>query len=322
MTTYITPTYIGRSGSECYFTLDKNFVDQNKTKAIELISLYTLFMFGYSSTNSDHQVLILGGSGWHKYSLKKCMAMLVKNTLVHRVFHLSTSYEKKLLNNFEGDCILTNDISSNVPVLENFDNETYHNLHCCISNGYSTCTVDTYNAQHLIIDDSTIADKYHEDNKYHEDIKYTFIKKSERFDYMTDYFAEDYCKLCYTMETNEDTKYEKELPVVNTNYNELPEYEKEPVIINNLIFDFRNYKFNIKTKENITTVTFDPKAIGGFRHASFFTGYINDVIHVMSDLEYVKTTYVNTIKITMKEIKNTSYHYYHIIAEYKAIDTL
>ncbi|BCS83737.1 hypothetical protein QLL95_gp0386 [Cotonvirus japonicus] len=85
--------------------------------------------------------------------------------------------------------------------------------------------------------------------------------------------------------------------------------------INNLIFDFKKYQFNIKNKNNITIITFDKKAIGGFQHADIITGALYEVEHaVPGSLEHILTTYVNKIKITFEDKQ--------IISEYKAINVL
>ena len=79
--------------------------------------------------------------------------------------------------------------------------------------------------------------------------------------------------------------------------------------------NFNKYQFNTKIKKNNATVTFDKRAVGGYQHASIWSGAIFEIERaVPGTLEYVKTTYVNKIKITFTDGL--------IVSEYKAIDTL
>jgi hypothetical protein len=95
--------------------------------------------------------------------------------------------------------------------------------------------------------------------------------------------------------------------------------DKDEIIMNNLIFNFRDYEFDIDLKKNKCTVTFNPKAIGGYKHASFSTGAVFEVQHaVPGTLEHYKTTYVNQIDITFTDFNDEIM----IASNYKAIDVL
>ena len=66
-------------------------------------------------------------------------------------------------------------------------------------------------------------------------------------------------------------------------------------------------------------ITFDTKAIGGYRHASFYSAAVFEVRHpVPNTLRQIQTTYVNSmdvdVAITTNKVVFTS--------TYKAIDVL
>ena len=49
----------------------------------------------------------------------------------------------------------------------------------------------------------------------------------------------------------------------------------------NLIFNFRDYQFDIELKKNKAMITFDKRAVGGFQHASLWSGAVFEVKHAI-----------------------------------------
>lgn len=290
------PTYAGRSGSKCFFTFNKKFVDQNKTKAVELVSLYTLYMFGSNSTETEHKVLILGASGFHEYSLEICMTMLINNNLKHRVFHKPSSYEKKIFYLYTNKvkCLVSEQVVPNIEFFPKINGPKYDD--------YSPCTYDTYGVK--IYTGEHLLKSANEDPNVH--VTKRISEYEESIEPHSGCFK---CKICDASQDEPDTN------AINSG----DKTKKEEIIVNNLIFDFKKYQFIIKNTNNIFNVTFDSKAVGGYRHASIFTGAIFEVVHALPDtMKYLKTTYVNTIKIIMNDANDE----YYFVAEYKAIDNL
>ena len=84
---------------------------------------------------------------------------------------------------------------------------------------------------------------------------------------------------------------------------ELENTHTDSITMNNLIFNFRDYKFNLEMTDVSCKITFNPKAIGGFKHASYTTGATFEVHHaVPSTLQHYQTTYVNTIDIEYSQV--------------------
>lgn len=94
---------------------------------------------------------------------------------------------------------------------------------------------------------------------------------------------------------------------------------KEKITMNNLIFNFLDYYFDISFKNDKYTVTFNSNAIGGNKHASFVTSASFEVTHAIpGTLKHYKTSYINEINISFTELNDNII----IVSNYKAIDVL
>ena len=308
------PEFTGRKGSKCFFTYNKNFFEENKQKACELITFHTLFLFGHKidDTTNYSQVIIPTEHGFHIVELHKCMKLLLDNKLNHRIFHLPSDHDTKLFNTFKGKCFVTDHLLNrkDKPAFETKDDHKFYPVM------YDTYKSKIYKAKHILSEDH---DSDAEDFLVGEQLTYYEYDCEPHGD-------EDECILCYDhtidINTTNFTLPKKEINKLNNaDSKKLYSSKYESVTLNNLIFDFKNYKFDILIKGNKAIITFNKNAIGGYRHASLYSGAVFEVIHaVPGTLKYVSTTYVNTVNILF--VYNEDDEDIIVVSEYKAIDAL
>ena len=99
------PNYLGREGSKCIFTIDKTFYDNHKEKMCQLISLYTLFVFGNKETHIDTPVIVPTKTKMLEMPFKKCLKLLFNDKMQYRIFHAMTPREKKLFYPYKAQLI-------------------------------------------------------------------------------------------------------------------------------------------------------------------------------------------------------------------------
>ncbi|BCS82735.1 hypothetical protein QLL95_gp0246 [Cotonvirus japonicus] len=295
-------TYIGRNGSKCFFAMDRKFIDKNKQKACELIAFYTLATFGHD--DKINYVLISTKNRIVKINFQQFLDYLAKYNFKNKIFHVPPQHDIKLFYPYEGNFITQNMYKNSKKNLLNVNDN--HKFYAC---QYDTYNVGVYTGNHVLNgygDDSDDSD-----DEYASDM----LVMQRITDYETNcepHCDEETCALC-DCDINEcnftfDDENESD------KFNNL---DSNSVRLNNLIFDFKKYTFNIDViSNNEVKITFDKKAVGGYQHASFSSGAVFEVQHaVPGTLEYVNTTYVNEINIKFLD-ENT------VISEYKAIDVL
>lgn len=302
------PVYVGREGSICRFTYDKDFFNENREKCIELVSFYTLYLFGHQENRDD--VIVKTKNHLKKVTLRRCLKLLFHGELHHRIFHLSKEYDNSLMALFKGEPLVTNEIITDFD-LHACKVQRKHKEFPCMFDEFK---VQVYESEHVL------------ENEYDSD----FVIGEQISDWDTDcepVADATKCYLCniadcvdqknFTFKKEKMSEKKKEdLEVVMEEGSDNP---KEIIIMNNLIFNFLDYHFDISFKNNKYTVTFNHNAIGGYKHASIWTGAIFEVKHAIPDtLKHYNTTYVNEINIIFTELGNEII----ISSEYKAIDVL
>lgn len=296
------PIYTGRYGSKCYFRYNRDFFNNNKTVCMKLIAFYTLYLFGHQEKCDD--ILISTATKFKRISLEKCLKLVYKDKLCHRVFHLSEPNKMRLMGYFNGDALVTNDIIKH----RSCATERIHDEYPCM---YDKFDVGVYISSHVYSCDSDDSD----DNET-RDKTCLVIKRTSSYDTSVE-------PCCGKRKPCEFCKISNYINENNFTYRDDFGFDSdttESITMNNLIFNFRDYNFNIKTgNKNSFRVTFDPKAIGGFKHASIYTGAIFEVHHAIpGSLQHIQTTYVNTINIEYNELGGEII----IVSDYKAIDVL
>lgn len=142
------PNFIDSQGSKCYFSFGNDFFENNKLKATEMITFYTLFLFGHQK--SDDQVLILSKTQFNIKPLQFCMNMLFEDKLKHKIFHVEDKNDKKLFNLYSGHFVtkqmLQRDDLSFLKI-KNENVETYSSM-------YVTGDVQVFSGTHVLEDSS------------------------------------------------------------------------------------------------------------------------------------------------------------------------
>lgn len=311
------PIYTGRKGSKCYFTYDATFFNDNMQKCCELIAFHTLYLFGKQETIDD--VLLVSKNQIRTISLEQCMRYLFKDQLKHRIFHLAEDDDKKLLNFYNKKYFMTNDLLRHQQI-DVCEANRIHDEYPCMKD---TFKVKTMIGTHVLANDDD------------DDDNYLVLDQISDWEYDCEPHADkDECELCdnFNRKTDciDDEKFIfKANPIEYLNkcnyteedfkkFQQKYKYDKE-LIMNNLIFNFRDHQFDITIKNNKATVIFNESAVGGYRHASLYSGAVFEVQHAIpGTLKHYKTSYVNTINITFMENDDDMI----IISEYKAIDVL
>ncbi|AGF85713.1 hypothetical protein QJ854_gp069 [Moumouvirus goulette] len=286
------PSYVGRKGSKCFFNFDEKFIKENKEKACELIAFYTLALFGHED-NIDSVLMSIGKTQYmFEYPLETCFDKIIEGNMKSKVFHIPPKEYKKLFNPYYGHFISKHMYkNSNKNLLEV---EHDHEFFPC---QYDIYSVGVYKGEHVLEDK--------------EDLKDMIVgERTSEYETSCEPDLDTECSFC---ENYKDDINENNFTFGKEN-NLYTDYKKQ-IKLNNLIFNFKKYEFNIVIKKNKATVTFDPKSVGGFQHASLWSGAAFEVHHAIpGTLKYENTTHVNEITIQfMGEM---------VISEYKAIDIL
>ena len=333
------PKYISRDGSKCYFEYDLETFDNDTDKCLELIAFYTLYMFGHSESTDD-KLLILSKTDFREKDLQTCFKLMIKNKLNHKVFHLPDKQDKLLMNTYKGKAFVTDSLidREDIPLLHT-KRKSKH-TYACMKDNYD---VNVYTGRHVIYAGS---DSDSEPDVDSDSYDFVLGKRVSQWDTSVEPgCGEDTsCIVCGCRELIDKTNFtiaKKDKSKKDTlnkrfygsykdnveRYND-GEYDeifdtdrKDNVTLNNLIFNFKDYNFDINIKKNTAKITFDEKAIGGYRHASISTGAVFEVHHaVPSTLKYKSTSYVNKIYVEWNKFKRDNK--YVICSEYKAIDVL
>ena len=333
------PKYISRSGSKCYFSYDPTFFNDNKPICLKLIAFYTLYLFGHQESSND--VLVSTASQFRKFTLNECLGLIAKNKLHNRVFHLPDPREKKLMAYFNGDALVTLFKRASEMRAMNTKDMVDHKscksdrIHNKYPSMYDKFNVKIYKTQHYYDCDKDVNHIEERDNTC------LVVKRVSEYRRSLDPDYSGNCDLCdchnninvndFTIDYNikeEATDTSKStysifkaqaLHVRKMDNLKNIETHTSNVTMNNLIFNFRDFGFNLEISDNSCKITFDPKAIGGFKHASFSTGAMFEVHHaVPGSLQHYQTTYVNSIDIHYTLINDEII----ITSVYKAIDVL
>lgn len=330
------PKYVSRKGSKCYFEYDLDTFDKDITSCLQLVAFNTLYLFGHNETSND-DILVLTHTDFKKRSLQSCFELIMKNKLNHRVFHMPDRQSRALFaKSYEGKAFVTDSLvnKDDIPLLH--AKRKCKDIFACMKDTYN---VNIYTGGHIISADS---DSDSEPNEGDINDGYKLGKRVSKWGTSTEpcFDEEITCNICKCKPLIDDTNFtiiEKDCELedksdyfalnVKDSYDD-GEYDeifdtkrKDDIILNNLIFDFKNYKFNIKIKKSSAKITFDEKAVGGYRHAAVYTGAVYEVHHaVPSTLKYKNTSYVNKIHVEWKKFKIDNK--YIICTEYKAIDVL
>ena len=340
------PTYTGRKGSKCYFTYDSNFFNKNREKCLELVALNTLYLFGHQENNND--VLLVSKTSFKQKKFKHCLKLLFNDKLNHRLFHLPKTTDKKLMVAFSGPALVTNEI---VPDKLACKTKRKHDKYPCMYDKFNVCVQvedhvfdeddDIENSEFYVgkrtgnwdtsvepccdVGQCQFCDAM-DNNKFDKE---KFVIRGENDDENDDNENDDNEN---DDDENDDDENDEISDIKLEHHIIIPRcYKQESdakiikrgkilqIIMNNLIFDFKNYQFNMTIKKNKCHITFDPKAIGGYKHASISTGAPFEVYHAIpGSLQHYQTTYVNSMTIIFSELDDEII----IVSEYKAIDVL
>lgn len=298
------PEYIGRKGSLCYFSYNVQFFEDNQEKCLKLISFYTLYLFGHQENKDD--VIVKTKNNFTKMTLKHCLKLLFLNKLFHRIFHLPHDHDKKLMCFFYDKPLVTNEIITDLHACKT---PRKYDVYPCM---YDEFEVEVNTSPHILCDSN--------DSDY--------IVNERVSEWNKEFYNDDECCFCeiYCDDIIDETNFTFKQDISSQNKEKIKKIiddednEMDSIIMNNLIFNFRDYEFILKIKNNKCTVTFDYRAIGGYKHAAISMGALFKVMHAIpGTLDHYKTKYVTKIKITFTKLND---HDMIIVSEYKAIDVL
>ena len=173
----IYPIYIGRNGSMCYFTYDKDFFNEQRQKCIELVSFYTLYLFGHKDNQDD--VIVKTKNHLKTITLKRCLKLLYRGELHHRIFHLSKDHDQKLMALFEGNELFTNEFIKD-PEMPSCKTPRKHQEYPCM---FDEFMVQVYESKHV----------FH--SQYGGSFDYEYIVGEQISEWQEEHDDED-CLLC------------------------------------------------------------------------------------------------------------------------------
>lgn len=330
------PVFTGRKGSKCYFTYDNDFFNENKGSCIRMVAFHTLYLFGHQANNNN--VIVITGHGYKEKTLRWCLKKIHQNKLAHRIFHLPTKRDKSLMNAFDGKILVTKEIieGKNKPSCDVIRiNDEFPSMmdkfHVKVCIGGHCCYCDTDDESDESDDSDNPNCNAERTSSYSGGDGFLVGKQISEWDTSVEPSASvGPCKFCDYLEENIPLyKKDKNKTIINKKdftfgSSGIPDglldgARTDKITMNNLVFNFRDYQFDLKLNGNKCHVTFNPKAIGGYRHASISTGAEFEVHHAIpGTLEHYQTTYVNEINISFSELDGEVM----IVSEYKAIDVL
>lgn len=352
------PTFTRRNGSKCYYTMDGKFFEGNKKKCLRMVAFYTLYLFGHQENNKNLMVISAHDIHERtlRWCLKMIYKNKLRHRVFHMPAEserkLMNAFGGKILVTNEvinghknGD--EDNDGGNKMGCKTNRKHDTFPSM-------WDIFHVKVYTQEHEVGDDDYADDNdgymYNgrsfllgeqtsewntccdpaggigrclfcdlvDDNKINQS-NFTFENNDDVVD-NHDSSSKNSDNSNDDINSNDDSDTDNRCKRTEKEINEiLKDTTTETITMNNLVFNFRDYQFDLKLNGNKCHITFNPKAIGGYRHASIYTGAAFEVHHAIpGTLEHYQTTYVNEINISVSEHDDEMV----IMSEYKAIDVL